>query len=648
MSKKFLAEILLTNNNILESSWLDFIFSINKLNGIFKKWNLYIVVNLNEVHFYIESKRQLPPIINSSGDFLLKPINTILKPKYIPGFFYYITNQDKNILDVFDKYEAKHKQKLKFIKISFIPYCSHNYLTSTNLFFTTGKINLFSENSKIDSFSEKTLLKRKALFCIPHSFISIDFSKHNRFFYKLDAEKYLNIQKSLHLLKSDSENALLKMDTFPYLTNNYYLHTSSYDFDKHSIVIGSSGTGKSKFLCSIIKNIIQNNSTSLKYKIIVIDPHADMYKDIGGIDNTNVIDFKTVENSINLFSNSEENETASTELILSLFKTLIADQYNSKLERMLRHSIYLLLTHKLLNFTNLRKLLLDSSFRNELVNNTKKQISSSTIDFFLSDFNELKSKSYLESIAPIISFIDEIQLLPAFNKPSENIDLKTTINNYDLNIFSLDQTTLGEKVTQTISGFIMQQLLQLVQSHSFNEHIIFVVDEVSVVENPILKRFLSEARKYNLSLILAQQYFSQISEDLRKSIFANIINYYVFRVSKSDALLLESNMQMEVAVKNSYKVKLKLLTELANRECIIRISNNGMVLPALKGRTLDFESIPFKNKNQIINKNLITKDFDKNQKKSTNFKFSLGETINLKDLMASQSSGRKKVSNNNG
>ena len=67
------------------------------------------------------------------------------------------------------------------------------------------------------------------------------------------------------------------------------------------------------------------------------------------------------------------------------------------------------------------------------------------------------------------------------------------------------------------------------------EHIIFVVDEVAVVENPILRRFLSEARKYNVSLVLAQQYFSQISDELQKSIFANVLNYYIFRVSISDA-----------------------------------------------------------------------------------------------------------------
>ena len=68
----------------------------------------------------------------------------------------------------------------------------------------------------------------------------------------------------------------------------------------------------------------------------------------------------------------------------------------------------------------------------------------------------------------------------------------------------------------------MQQLLTIIQKQEISEHIIFIIDEVAVIENPILSRYLSEARKYNLSLILASQYFSQISNELKNSIFANI------------------------------------------------------------------------------------------------------------------------------
>ena len=128
-----------------------------------------------------------------------------------------------------------------------------------------------------------------------------------------------------------------------------------------------------------------------------------------------------------------------------------------------------------------------------------------------------------------------MQLLPAMDENISMKNIKEEIKQNFITILSLDQTTLGLNITKTISGFAMQQILQLVQAHTFDEHIILVIDEVAIIENPIISRFLSEARKYNLSLILSGQYFEQISDNLQKAIFANVVNYFVFRVSRMDA-----------------------------------------------------------------------------------------------------------------
>ena len=410
--------------------------------------------------------------------------------------------------------------------------------------------------------------------------------------------------------------------------------------------VGSSGTGKSKFISSLIAKISNVSDYNQKYKVVIIDPHAALKNDIGGLDNTSILDFKTLENSIDLLSKSTEDNVTSTELLMSLFTSLMGDLFNSKLERVLRHSIHLLLIQDSLNFNNLRKLILDMNYRNGLLKDTKYDIPSSITDFFFSDFNELKTRSYPEAIAPIIAFIDEMQLLPAFNFEGKQDTLKNTISQNFLTVFSLDQTKIGEKITKTISGLVMQQLLQLVQSRSFDEHIIFLIDEVAVVENDIIKRFLSEARKYNLSLILAGQYFNQISDGLQKAIFANVINYYIFRISRQDALVLENNIQMEVGVRNSYMIRMKLLTELNNRECIVRVSKNGIILPAFKAKTIDFTPMPPKIMNQILRTNLIKKEIENKNFNFTKKEFNLGETISLSNLMASQSSSRKRVIKN--
>lgn len=438
------------------------------------------------------------------------------------------------------------------------------------------------------------------------------------------------------MLNSDINNALLSIDTFPYLQEKYYLNQNNFSFDKHSIIMGSSGCGKSKFISLLINNINKNKILKQKYKVVVIDPHAALENDIGGIGK--VIDFKSDLDSIDLFINNNDDVVSSTELLLDLLKSLITDQYNSKLERVLRHSIYLLLMNASFNFKNLRKLILDLEYRNGLIKKLQHNLPISIIDFFLSDFNDLKTKSYTEAISPIIGFIDEMEMLPVFNSDKNNENLSNTIHDNFLTLFSLDRTKLGNKVTKTISGLVMQQLLTIIQRQEISEHIIFIIDEVAVVENPILSRYLSETRKYNLSLVLVGQYFNQISEDLKNSIFANVVNYFIFRVSKLDANVLVDNFNMKIPLDNSKEKKIKLLTELNNRECIVRIDSNGILLPAFKAVTLDFTSIPRKRRNFTdINPN-ISKD---REIKKQNFK--IDANINLKDILISTSTSKRGV-----
>ncbi len=650
---KYTTEIFLTSEHVTEESWLNLLNGISNLNGLFHKWNLWIRIENNEVRYFVQTRRQLPTVVSSLGDFLLKQIEAVEEePASSLGLFYlflgFFKKKENSVLDVYDYNETRKNRQMKFAKFTMFPLKQNYFRFHTRLYFK-------KENSK-------KLKRRFALFSIPQTLLSINFAEHNRFLYKKDAKKYLNIEKSLHLLKNEKQDPVLKVDTFPYLAGNYYLNLSEYDFDVHSLVVGASGTGKSKFMSNFISNLASREEYRNKYKVVVIDPHAALEKDIGGLENTEVIDFKTLENSMDLFVNTGKDPIVSTELMLSLLKGLMADQYNSKAERVLRHSIYALLVKGDLSFNNLRRMVLDMDYRNNLLGELEEKLTDSTVAFFRTDFNELKSKSYQEAISPIISLIDEMQMLPAFHTDLKQRQMKQVIEENFLTIFSLDQTVLGEKVTKTIAGLVMQQMLELVQSYAFDQHIIFLIDEVAVVENSILHRFLAEARKYSLSLMLAQQYFNQISEELQKAIFANALNYYVFRISREDAVILEGNIQMEMAVHNSFHARREMLTKLANRECVVRVSSYGKVLTAMKARTVDFEPVPKRKINQILNtKQIYLKpQNNKNQDWNNTAKgaiselgetklngfssFGIGSAISLKSLMGSQSSGREPLS----
>ena len=626
---KYLTEIFLTQQFVEEQTWSKFLYSVSNLNGLLKKWKIYIYIENNTIRYFIKSSKKLPSIIQDFSEFILKKVEdeeNLFDEKSITNRWYIVTTKEKSILDIYDKSEVKNGKKLKFLEIDILPITKNYYRFRTYIFF---------ENKY------GYLIKRRAVFSVPYQLLSIDFSKYNRFFYKKDATKFLDIQKTIHILKDNKKDAFLKVNTFPYLIEDYYLHLNQYDFDKHSIIVGASGTGKSKLISTLVMNLSKNEEYKRKYKVVIIDPHAEIKNDIGGIENTKILDFEKTKNSFNLFMRASKDLIVTTELILSLFQTLMADQYNSKLERVLRHSIYLLTKLNKMDFANLKKLLTEVEYKNELLK--ADNLLESTIDFFSVEFNKLKTESYQEAFSPIISFIDEMELLPGLKSRGTERDLKDIIEENFLTIISLNQSKLGMNATKTIAGFTMQQILQLIQSYTYDEHIIFIIDEVALLENPILSRFLSESRKYNLSLILAQQYFNQISEILQKAIFSNMINYYIFRVSREDARILDGNIRMDIAVKNSFITRMKILTELKNRECIVRIGRQGKVYPAFQAKTLDFIPIPQKVLNQIL-----TTEFDfeseeqKKIKEETDNIFSIDSNISLKDIMISQSPARKR------
>lgn len=608
------SEIYLTKNYVLKKEWEDLINVISNYNGLLKNWKIIIENNSNQLRYFIKSDCSLPATINGLNAFLMKNIeNNKLYYSYLslPLF----TNTENNIIDIINYLEIKNKGTLNFIEITFKKLSKNNIKKKIVIYLTK------NGNEK----------KYRLLLSNPTNILSVDFDNNKRYFFK-SAPKYLDINKILHLLSTDINSSIFKIDTFPYLQGDFYLNQNNFSFDKHSVVLGASGTGKSKFLSLLINNIYKNSDLKQRYKIVIIDPHAALEDDIGGI--SRVIDFKTTLDSIDLFINNPDDVISSTELLLELFKSLIADQYNSKLERVLRHSIYVLLLDNSFNFSNLRKILLELEYRNFLIKKLKNKLPISVIEFFLTDFNDLKTKAYGEAVSPIIAFIDEMEMIPVFNNQTNEDNLRKTIYDNFLTLFSLDKTKLGDKVTKTISGLVMQQLLSLIQNHSFNEHIIFIVDEVAVIENPILCRFLAEARKYNLSLILAGQYFSQITDKLKNAIFANVINYYIFRVSKMDANILVDNFNMKIPLDDTRDKKIKMLTELNNRECILRIDSNDKLLPAFKASTISYESIPRIKKANNLEKNNVLK---------TDCKFTIGNNVNLKDILLSSST--RKVDN---
>ena len=221
----------------------------------------------------------------------------------------------------------------------------------------------------------------------------------------------------------------------------------------------------------------------------------------------------------------------------------------------------------------------------------------------------------------------------------KKIGISDVIKDNDLTIFSLDRSILSERIVKTISSLVMEEILEMAIENRIGKKLILVVDEVSLLENPIMERILSEARKFDIALILTEQYFGQISKKLQDSIFANVINYYVFRTSRSDAVVLKDILDIKFARSVTDDDKINLLIGLNNREVVVRISKNGKILPVVKAKTTDLIAVP------LVRNKVKVGEKIKDVTSSIKTNFSNFTTRRLKDILISLSNSRKKGSN---
>jgi len=604
-------EIFINKDSNSCEDWDKTLKEIQNLIGTYRRFKIIIDLSFNIVKYYLKVSGSMPLSLKNSNILLKKSTELIKLNAKFHGI--YFNSCSDNILSIFNKLKIKEKV-LKQIILNVFNYEKMNSIKYS--------ISIFYEYNNL-------MYKKKLFFSIPSNILAIDFSNNKSFMYK-EVPKFFKIDKIAHLLNNSKTNALFKIDSFPYLADNFYLKTNSYDFNKHSLVIGSSGTGKSKFLALLVNNI--HNISKDHYKVVIIDPH-DSLKDDFSINSKKIINF--IDKKASLFDSKKGEINARVESMLSLFSGLI-DNYNGKVTRVLRYAIYILLWKGNFNFINLRKLLLDLEYRNMLINELKREIPAAVSYFFLTDFNDIRATSYNEAIAPIIAFIDEMQMVPVFSEETQNESITDVIKNNFLSIFSLNRLKLGDSVTKTIAGIILEQLFLLAMEGTLKEEMIIIIDEVAVIENPILERMLAEARKFRVAIILAGQYFNQISHNLQEAILANTSNYYIFRVSNLDANILNKNLQIKLANSEKEEDKINLMTNLNRQECLVGISKNGITYPIFKAKTLDF----------IKPKPAKTNIFQETKKEeiiNKKFNFKIDSNITVNDIMKSNSASRKEV-----
>ncbi|GIW62590.1 MAG: hypothetical protein KatS3mg090_0416 [Patescibacteria group bacterium] len=554
-------------NKITSEDWQKIFNEFKKASAEF---SLIFELKENNLICYLLLEKDLPPVLEKIDFILFK------KEKNLPDPTFSDSTQTRKALNL-KKYKnlteflikTKQKGEIKLLSIT------KQHILKLFPFY---KLSLIFQENEIDyKFT-------KLIFSGLENFLELDFGNK----YLLQKEPLpicLDIAKNYEILGQKTNLSLLKINAFPFSNKDFYLNLNSFDFLKHSLIIGQTGVGKSKFIQLLIDRL---SHFSEEYSVVLIDPHASIEKNLNSL-NAKKISFDFINHYCQLFP--EENEPKiSTELTLLLFKTLLSQSFNNKLERILKYSLYLLFKQKQMDLETLKKFLTDVEFKNKVLEKTEEDFLK---HFFQTEFIEIITNYYDTAVVPILSLIDEMSFIPAFSKKQlQEANLEEAIENNFLVSFPLERIYLGEKATQLIAGLIIQQVFLISQKRKINKKIILIIDEVSTVENEALISILSEARKFNLGLYLAQQYLTQVSQNLLRAILSNVYNFFVFKVSDEEAKIISSNLEIELSKilseskEEQKNLKKQLFVNLNPREVIARVFANGKFYPAIKGETL--------------------------------------------------------------
>jgi hypothetical protein len=326
------------------------------------------------------------------------------------------------------------------------------------------------------------------------------------------------------------------------------------DRRRHLYAVGQTGTGKSTFLENLALQDMLNGDG-----FAFIDPHGDTAERLLAMvpkeRTEDVIYFSPAEMDfplgLNLFeyTSSDQKDFLIQEAINILYKLYDPNRQGfmgPRFEHIFRMCSLLLMSDpKGGTFIDIPKLLVDSDFMREKLQYTKDQ---TVLDFWTKEWpNAQRSNESGEVTSWVVSkfgaFLSNEMMRNIIGQVKSSFDLREVMDSKKILLVNLSKGRTGD-LNSKLLGMIFVMKFQAAAMSRANidesDRIDFslYVDEFQNFSTDSFATILSEARKYRLSLIVANQFTTQLSEEIRDAVFGNIGTITSFRVGTNDAEFL--------------------------------------------------------------------------------------------------------------
>jgi len=317
------------------------------------------------------------------------------------------------------------------------------------------------------------------------------------------------------------------------------------DRRRHMYLIGKTGMGKS----TVLENMIIEDIWAGR-GVAVVDPHGDLAEKIIGYIPTNRINEVIYFNPADMeypiaFNVVEQVAPHLRHLVASgligVFKKLWADSWGPRLEYILRNTILAILDYPDSTLLGVTRMLSDKVFRRKVIAKIQDPVVKA---FWVNEFAGYADKFASEAVSPIQNkvgqFLSSSLIRNIVGQVKSSIDMREIMDEGKILIMNLSKGRIGED-NSSLLGSMMITKIQLAAMSRVNipenqrKDCYLYIDEFQNFTTDSFANILSEARKYRLDLIMANQYIEQLGDVVKAAVFGNIGTLIVFRVGATDA-----------------------------------------------------------------------------------------------------------------
>jgi hypothetical protein len=359
------------------------------------------------------------------------------------------------------------------------------------------------------------------------------------------------------------------------------------DRRRHMYIVGRTGTGKSTLLEKMILQDIRAGKG-----VAFIDPHGQSAKNIlyriPPERAEDVIYFNPGDTERPMgFNVLEWNNDYDKHLIANAFYALLEKLFDPnkvgitgpRLERAVRSALLTAMAKKGNTLIEcLRLILLDKAYINEMLKyldddivrkywteeiaQTSDYHKSETLGYFASKFDRFVVNKLMRNI---------------LGQSESSFDLRKIMDEQKILLIDLDKGTIGQENSQFLGLLLVPKLLQAAYSRTDlseeeRKDFYLYVDEFQNFATSDFMHIMSEARKYRLNLVVANQYITQMTEEVRNAVFGNVGTLVSFKVGADDAEFLEKEFSPAFTKQD--------LINLENRNAYVKMTVKGETIPA--------------------------------------------------------------------